>query len=795
MKNLRARIFGYIVGGSALLVIALHWLSRMVLTPYFAASQVDTQAIAAVQHQLTLVFLAVGGLGVLGGLALIVFLTKQFVRPIEDLTMTSDALAAGDLSARTHFRGTDEIGSLGRAVNRIADQLRDRMDVIHAEEARLRAVLNSMVEAVLVTDRLGRIVLYNEALTKIAGQDVLGRTAVEAIRSAELHELVTATLTGRPSTSGEFEVEVSAARKTFRAQMAKLPGEAGVVAVLHDITEVKLSDKVRRDFVANASHELRTPLTAIRGFAETLRDGAVDDPTLARRFLDTILEHTRRLARLTDDLLELSRSESASEVFELVPVDVTSAVRRVVRGLRPQAMQKGLELSANAMGDEDKDVPLYVLANERALDHVLVNLVDNALKYTDTGSVRVGLHPKGNTVDIEVIDTGPGIAAKHLPRLFERFYRIDRGRARDVGGTGLGLAIVKHFVQRMSGEVTVESELGVGTRFRVSLAKATLALLIACTSMLLDATSTHAQAEVEQYARAEALERASQPAQAVDAYMEVVAVAPSSRAARRAAERLRWLRARDTNNFVPLARLKTLQQKDRTRLRITELRTFESTLETLPSDALVTHESFLFLAETHLDRRELSDAERNYRKLIAKAAPSSTMRRLGAFGLARALSQSKSATVALEELKSLGLGETSEASMLQKIIQNERYAALARILGIASLILFLMAPAWSRVGTAMRKLIKRPALLLAATLIAAPPLLIAHLFDDASTDSFMALSGGGALVLLATSVAALSLAEAPNSAGWKRAALSLSSVMAVVAIAAWTWSQSLGAVG
>jgi two-component system phosphate regulon sensor histidine kinase PhoR len=374
------------------------------------------------------------------------------------------------VSVRVRSQRKDELGLLARSLDRMADAIDARIARMSAEEAQLRTILDAMVEGVLVTDREGRIRLTNAALQKLAGR-VEGRTAVEAIRSAELHEAVEGALRGEAS-SVTLEIRVGVESRLLAAQVAPLPARSGVVAVLHDVTELKLADTVRRDFVANASHELRTPLTAIRGFAETLADGAIGDPVLAKRFLGRILEHAVRLQRLVDDLLELSRAESPDVAFTLGPVDLGAAVARAIRGLERNAAEKQITLSAEGLDE----APIFVEADAVALDHVLVNLVDNGVKYTPEGgrvTVSIDIATEEGVV-IEVSDTGGGIAPQNLPRIFERFYRVDSGRAREVGGTGLGLAIVKHLVQRMGGEVGVESRLGRGTTFRVVLRRAEL---------------------------------------------------------------------------------------------------------------------------------------------------------------------------------------------------------------------------------------------------------------------------------------------------------------------------------
>jgi len=424
--------------------------------------------IVELRRRLRFVVVGVGLAALLLAWLLSELLTRALVRPLAELGRAADALATGESSVRVRSPRKDELGLVARSFDRMADAIDARIARLSAEEAQLRTILDAMVEGVLVTDREGRIRLTNAALQKLAGR-VEGRTAVEAIRSAELHEAVEGALRGEAS-SVTLEIRVGVESRMLAAQVAPLPARSGVVAVLHDVTELKLADTVRRDFVANASHELRTPLTAIRGFAETLADGAIGDPVLAKRFLGRILEHAVRLQRLVDDLLELSRAESPDVAFALGSVDVGVAVSRALRGLERNAAEKQITLSAEGLDDS----PCFVEADAVALDHVLVNLVDNGVKYTPAGG-RVTVHVDTTSKDgvvIEVADTGGGIAPQNLPRIFERFYRVDSGRAREVGGTGLGLAIVKHLVQRMGGEVGVESRLGRGTTFRVQLQRA-----------------------------------------------------------------------------------------------------------------------------------------------------------------------------------------------------------------------------------------------------------------------------------------------------------------------------------
>jgi two-component system phosphate regulon sensor histidine kinase PhoR len=249
--------------------------------------------------------------------------------------------------------------------------------------------------------------------------------------------------------------------------VSPLRRKRGVVTVFHDVTAERDTDRVRRDFVANAGHELRTPLTAIRGFAETLREGAIDDPASAKEFLEVILRHTRRLQALVDDLADLSRLEEKDLELDHDPVEAGALLDEVVRGLEAQSNARELTVLCSGLHDAPR-----VLADKRALEQVLVNLVDNAIKYTPPGGeVRGSITTEGDDVIIEVANSGPGIPTKHLSRVFERFYRVDAGRSRELGGTGLGLSIVKHLVSKLGGEITVDSS-GGWTRFRVRLARA-----------------------------------------------------------------------------------------------------------------------------------------------------------------------------------------------------------------------------------------------------------------------------------------------------------------------------------
>jgi two-component system phosphate regulon sensor histidine kinase PhoR len=333
------------------------------------------------------------------------------------------------------------------------------------EQERLRTILNSMVEAVFVTDEKGRVILTNEALDELIAEDATGRRAKNVIKSKELRVAIRRARKKKEATETELETEIGDRMHIFHAAVSPLPNDRGVVTVLHDVTTLKDADRIRRDFVANASHELRTPLTAIRGFAETLIDGAADDPAIRRRFLSAIFRHTVRLERLVQDLTVLGQAESPQFAWESQEVDVAKLCRTCVDALETAAREKAIRIELDV-----PDEPVRLRVAPVAVDHILVNLVDNAIKYSPDGSaVRVRVEAQPDVVLIEVIDQGPGIPPKYLDRIFERFYRVDKGRSREEGGTGLGLSIARNVAEKLGATLEVESTVGEGATFRLGL--------------------------------------------------------------------------------------------------------------------------------------------------------------------------------------------------------------------------------------------------------------------------------------------------------------------------------------
>jgi two-component system phosphate regulon sensor histidine kinase PhoR len=330
----------------------------------------------------------------------------------------------------------------------------------------LRAVIDGMNEGVWITADDGTIIEHNNALKELlyAGQALLGERPGALFGSPVLDQAVTKACREGASTRLELPVEGLRPR-VLSVHVSPLGRElGGSAAVVFDVTELRRLEKVRKDFVANVSHELRTPITAIRGYAETLQSGALNDPATAAKMVDIILRQSERLSELVEDLLELSRLESKQLQLAAQPIDLADAAQRALEAVRPKARPRGTSIEVT--------VPpgLQVLGDQRAVEQIVLNLVDNAVKYSPNGGrVQVTAARHGDHVEMRVKDDGPGIEAKHLTRIFERFYRVDKGRSREMGGTGLGLSIVKHLVTAMGGDVRCESAPGQGSTFFVLL--------------------------------------------------------------------------------------------------------------------------------------------------------------------------------------------------------------------------------------------------------------------------------------------------------------------------------------
>ena len=432
--------------------------------------------LSKLQHNLALAF----GSAFLIALALSVWLARGLTKPLSDMAKAASQLAAGDHDVRIQTSSRDEVGLLGGALNYMTAELRVKIEELSEDRSQLLAMLTSMVEGVMVLDYRGRVLQVNPALERMFGitrSEARGRRCVDVFQHPDLNRLVSDVLASR--SGQEVEIVLLPVGRCLHVEASIAGGEqdneACAVLVLHDITELRRLENIRKDFVANVSHELRTPLTSIKGYVEALIDGGKDDPETSMRFLDIILKQSDRLNLILEDLLQLSKIESGQVLLKREPLQISTVIERTLAMLKPLAEKKGHRITSWVA----PDLPL-ITGDEERLVQVLTNLIDNAIKYTpEHGTVTVAAHratsappPASSTaeqVELTVTDTGIGIPEQDRPRVFERFYRVDKARSRELGGTGLGLAIVKHIVEGHGGQVWVEANIPTGSRFVVRL--------------------------------------------------------------------------------------------------------------------------------------------------------------------------------------------------------------------------------------------------------------------------------------------------------------------------------------
>lgn len=401
------------------------------------------------------------------------WLSRRVTRPIVQMREVAGRVARGDFTEKAPTRVSGELGELAAALNDMSSQLAARIRELSEEKADLSAILAGMTEGVLVVRPDGRIRLTNQALRSpfAIDEEAIGKTVWEAFHNISLQELVSEVIQEGDVAARELTF-LTPNERAYELSATRLQDHqgilTGVIVVFHDITRMRQFENTRKEFVANVSHELRTPLSIIKGYVETLLDEQPPDEQTARQFLQTVQRHSRRLEALIADLLSISALESQQARLNFEPVSMHAAAQSVVDELARQASERSVAVSV-----EISDSISAVRADARRLHQVLFNLLDNAIKYTPSGGhVTIRADEKDGLIETTVADDGPGIAAEHLPHVFERFYRVDKARSRELGGTGLGLSIVKHIVQSHTGRVWAESQLEKGSTFHFTLPRA-----------------------------------------------------------------------------------------------------------------------------------------------------------------------------------------------------------------------------------------------------------------------------------------------------------------------------------
>jgi two-component system, OmpR family, phosphate regulon sensor histidine kinase PhoR len=413
------------------------------------------------------------GIAYIGVLIVSFRMTKQISKPIEDIQRVAKELAKGNYEARTYEHRLDETGDLSRSINILASNLSKMTYEQQKQTNRLQTLIENMGSGLLLINERGNVRLVNRELKKILGGKAnkwVNHNYKTAVPYETIVKVIEETFTFGQNVKRHIVLSLNIERKHFVIYSAPILNDEqhlqGVALLFHDITELKKLEKMRKDFVANVSHELKTPMTSIKGFAETLLDGAMDDDNVRKRFLEIILKESDRLTQLLQDLLDLSKLEKEEFMLHVSSFSLSEVIDECIIMLSGKAHTKQITLKANEL-----DHPI-IEADQARIKQVLLNLISNAITYTPQhGQIKITLLEKAEHVEINIKDTGIGMAKKEIPRIFERFYRVDKARSRQSGGTGLGLAIVKHIVEAHAGKIKVDSQEGVGTTFKIYLKK------------------------------------------------------------------------------------------------------------------------------------------------------------------------------------------------------------------------------------------------------------------------------------------------------------------------------------
>lgn len=461
--------------------------ATMKLTYLYVALPIEGQNIivrvSVPLYQINLInkaFLLYTILGILVGIFLTVLISfkisKVITDPIHQLINTSKEIASGNYKKRVNIHSKDEIGQLANTFNEMADKLDETLSGILDKNVRVDTVINSMRDGIIAIDTTSKILIINTIACDIFGvkhgPGIIGKNLSDITRNSKVNSLLRDTIKNNEALTNEIMVfsPIMDSDNIYKIYTNPIKNSdmkkqnSGGVITLHDVTSVKKLEQIRTEFVSNVTHELKTPLTSIRGFVETLKSGAMEDTTVATKFLDIIDIEAERLYILINDILQLSEIEGMRKDDQITENDLTLIIDEVVLILEAAASKKNIRLEVTA------EPNILILANKYRIKQMLINLIDNAIKYNiENGTVFVKASKSNGKTIISIKDTGIGIPEKHYSRIFERFYRVDKGRSRNMGGTGLGLSIVKHIVNLYSGDIRIISEPGKGTEFIIQL--------------------------------------------------------------------------------------------------------------------------------------------------------------------------------------------------------------------------------------------------------------------------------------------------------------------------------------
>lgn len=405
----------------------------------------------------------------LGATLLAMLFTKHLSKPIDDITKAAEGIACGDYESKIYTNDKQQIGRLAEAFNRMSDTLNTNIRASKRRNIEFEAMLKSMASGVIAIDNNDMVLFANDVFSRMVDcskEEIERQPFYTFMRNAVLFQIITQVRETKETVMKEGTMDLTdekMIRVTATPLLRENEKDLGILLILEDITQIRKLENIRRDFVSNVTHELKTPLTSIRGFVDTLKAGAIKEEQVAVRFLDIIDIESERLSSLINDILLLSEIESKEE-HEVVPCNVSTVISDVIELLQSKIANKNVKI----IYEPKTDIEEYP-ANADRMKQLLINLLDNAVKYTEVGTISIKCEQKNNKLLLSVEDTGIGMEEEHLDRIFERFYRVDKGRSRKMGGTGLGLSIVKHIVERYNGTIKVESKLNQGTKFTIQL--------------------------------------------------------------------------------------------------------------------------------------------------------------------------------------------------------------------------------------------------------------------------------------------------------------------------------------
>ena len=402
------------------------------------------------------------------------YFSKKFSAPLDELTIAATEISRGNYEKEILIKSDDQIGSLTKAFNQMSKQLNETIHQLENENIKLESIVDSIIDAVIAVDNENKILMINSVCYKLFNikiHDIIGYHFYDVIRNECVYKILETCMKEKKHIVDEFifksQLEGNKILKVYAnpiASQQECNEIKGILLVFEDVTQVRKLEQLRSDFVSNVTHELKTPLTSIIGFTDTLKAGAIEDTQAAMRFIDIIEIEAKRLYRLILDILSLSELETRKEDVNIQKENIKQMILNVCDVLQPQIEKKGLELIVTI----DENIPLFICNKDR-ISQMLMNLIDNAIKYTEKGHIHISCFYREHVLEIHVEDTGIGIPKESIERIFERFYRVDKGRSRKAGGTGLGLSIVKHIVMLYEGKLGVSSEEGKGTSFMIML--------------------------------------------------------------------------------------------------------------------------------------------------------------------------------------------------------------------------------------------------------------------------------------------------------------------------------------